>query len=683
MLSIIIAFGKGKEYLKDCFDSIKEQDYKDIETVLVLDKANINPEENIEELISEFSQSINLKVYETGDNSGVSAARNLGLLKANGEYVYFLDSDDYLMEDTLTGLMKTMDENKDLTYGRIFHTWFKKAAFNVDQGDVINDGSEQEVDSKVNNDDNFNFSEINDYKFKKFANLSEITVLGTVFKKKFLTDNNIKFNEEQKYYSDPEFWTKVLMNVKNYGCNKDSIYVKRYHNDKINLPSISQMEDDRKDAHFVQSFLDCMKLSESKTDIRNHFEKMACDYYVKVFSRKFHDNSADKESIDFALMSSMVKECGKKTISKYGFVEKKILKNATDYNMEKVKKWSNIRLIKRKLVMMFTSKKHMYRTINLYVFGKMKQKDNWIVFESFVGRNYSGQPKYIYRYLQKNYGSKFKYIWVVNDKNLVIDGNCKKIKRFGLKYYYYMTRSKYWVNNMRQPLSIPRREETVMLATWHGTPLKRLAFDQEEVTAASPTYKSQFYRQKQEWDYLIAANKFSSDIFKSCFMYTNGTMLEIGYPRNDLLYAPNKDQIALDLKKKLHIPLDKKTILYAPTWRDDEYYGKGQYKFKLKLDLEMMKEELGDEYVILLRTHHYIADALDVTGVEDFAYNLSKYDDITEIYLISDICITDYSSVFFDYANLKRPMLFYTYDIDKYRDVLRGFYIDMSTSLFD
>ena len=85
--------------------------------------------------------------------------------------------------------------------------------------------------------------------------------------------------------------------------------------------------------------------------------------------------------------------------------------------------------------------------------------------------------------------------------------------------------------------------------------------------------------------------------------------------------------------------------------------------------------------MILLRTHHYIADSLDVTGVEDFAINLSKYDDITEIYLISDICITDYSSVFFDFANLKRPMLFYTYDIDKYRDVLRGFYIDMEKEL--
>lgn len=100
------------------------------------------------------------------------------------------------------------------------------------------------------------------------------------------------------------------------------------------------------------------------------------------------------------------------------------------------------------------------------------------------------------------------------------------------------------------------REEQV-LETWHGTPLKRLAFDQEEVTAASPTYKAQFYRQKQEWDYLIAPNKFSSDIFKSCFMY-DGNMLETGYPRNDLLSLPNRDAIALELKKKLGIPLDKK-----------------------------------------------------------------------------------------------------------------------------
>ena len=118
-----------------------------------------------------------------------------------------------------------------------------------------------------------------------------------------------------------------------------------------------------------------------------------------------------------------------------------------------------------------------------------------------------------------------------------------------------------------------------------------------------------------------------------------------------------------------------------PAWRDDEYYGNGAYKFQLKLNLEQMRKELGDEYVIILGTHYYIADVLDLTGLDGFAFNLSKYDDITEIYLMSDILITDYSSVFFDFANLKRPMLFYTYDLDKYRDVLRGFYINMEEEL--
>ena len=140
-------------------------------------------------------------------------------------------------------------------------------------------------------------------------------------------------------------------------------------------------------------------------------------------------------------------------------------------------------------------------------------------------------------------------------------------------------------------------------------------------------------------------------------------------------------EIAKELKKKVGIPLDKKVILYAPTWRDDEYYGNGAYKFQLKLNLEQMRKELGDEYVIILRTHYYIADVLDLTGLDGFAFNLSKYDDITEIYLMSDILITDYSSVFFDFANLKRPVLFYTYDIEKYKNQLRGFYIDMNTEV--
>lgn len=186
--------------------------------------------------------------------------------------------------------------------------------------------------------------------------------------------------------------------------------------------------------------------------------------------------------------------------------------------------------------------------------------------------------------------------------------------------------------------------------------------------------------QTRSWDFLVAPNQFSEDIFRHAFMY-DGKMLETGYPRNDILYRPDKERLAAEIKEELNIPGDKKVILYAPTWRDDEFYGHAQYKFSLKLELDKMKKELGDEYVVILRTHYFIADFLDLSGYDGFAYNLSRYDDIARLYLISDILITDYSSVFFDYANLKRPMLFYTYDLDKYRSVLRGFYMDVEEEL--
>lgn len=128
------------------------------------------------------------------------------------------------------------------------------------------------------------------------------------------------------------------------------------------------------------------------------------------------------------------------------------------------------------------------------------------------------------------------------------------------------------------------------------------------------------------------------------------------------------------------IPADKKVILYAPTWRDDEFYAKGRYKFSLKLDLNEMREKLGSEYVILLRLHYLISENLELSDFEGFAYDFSNYGDISHLYLISDMLITDYSSVFFDYANLKRPMLFFVYDIENYRDRLRGFYFDFEAS---
>ncbi len=122
-------------------------------------------------------------------------------------------------------------------------------------------------------------------------------------------------------------------------------------------------------------------------------------------------------------------------------------------------------------------------------------------------------------------------------------------------------------------------------------------------------------------------------------------------------------------------------ILYAPTWRDNQFYDRGKYKFTLALDLGRLQKNLARTVFVLLRTHYYIADILDLTEYEGFVYNGSQYEDVSRLYLASDICITDYSSVFFDFANLKRPILFYAYDFDEYADEIRGMYMDMEKEL--
>ncbi|WP_261131771.1 CDP-glycerol glycerophosphotransferase family protein [Bacillus sp. Marseille-Q3570] len=356
---------------------------------------------------------------------------------------------------------------------------------------------------------------------------------------------------------------------------------------------------------------------------------------------------------------------------------KYFLVNVVDYNMVK----ETLTNIKSKWVKIRRSDdlKKMYKVV-FYLLGRIMPADQKLVmFESFLGKQYSDSPRAIYEYMLENHPD-YKMYWSVDRRHLKFfaDKDVKYVRRFSISWLLLMTRAKYWVSNSRLPLWIPKPKHTIYLQTWHGTPLKRLAADMDEVHMPGTNtrkYKENFLREASKWDYLVSPNAYSSEIFQRAFAFDK-KMIESGYPRNDFLINCNDLENMNQLKERMNLPMDKKIILYAPTWRDNQFYAKGKYKFDLQLDLDKIREELGDEYIVLLRMHYLVAENLDLSGYEDFVYDFSFHEDIRELYLISDILITDYSSVFFDYANLKRPMLFFVYDIDDYRDNLRGFYFD-------
>lgn len=287
------------------------------------------------------------------------------------------------------------------------------------------------------------------------------------------------------------------------------------------------------------------------------------------------------------------------------------------------------------------------------------------VYESFWGKEFSCNPQALCEYIQQN-DKSIKNVVFLKDGFYEVNGNVETVKINSLKYYYYLARAKYLFNNVNFPDFYNKRVDAIEVQTMHGTPLKKLGLDSPN--EIKPHYVETYIQKNDRWDYLLIPSDYVGEISKTAFKFKK-EFIKSGYPRNDKLFADNNVGNIERLKEKYNVPKDKKIVLYAPTWRT-----KGN--FTLAMDIEKMSKELGEDYFILVKLHHFSKANFDLSDYANFCRDVSLESDIRELYLISDILITDYSSVMFDFALLEKPMIFYVYDYEKYKDELRGFYFD-------
>ena len=318
-------------------------------------------------------------------------------------------------------------------------------------------------------------------------------------------------------------------------------------------------------------------------------------------------------------------------------------------------------------------------------------EEDVIVFESFMARRYADSPRAIYEYMLTAPEFKnFKFYWsfratIMDEYMWLNDNERAQVIQYGNEdYYKRMATAKYWVVNSRVIDAIDVRPEQVYLQCWHGTPLKRLGFDIEVEGDNSLHTKEALCKHyaidAKKYTNMVSPSAFCTEKFISAFgldkIGRENIIIEEGYPRNDFLVNYTEDDVK-NVRDKLGVPSDKKLILYAPTWRDNQHVAGTGYVFENPLDFDKLKEAIGDEYVVLFRPHYFVANAFDFSKYEGWVYDVSTYPDINDLYIVSDILITDYSSVFFDYSILKRPILFYMYDLKYYQDTVRGFYISL------
>lgn len=306
--------------------------------------------------------------------------------------------------------------------------------------------------------------------------------------------------------------------------------------------------------------------------------------------------------------------------------------------------------------------------LNVYpLLRKLPLKRKNVIFESFWGKEFSDNPKAIYEYMDKNM-KDFSSFWAMQDSLPLIDGGGEVLQIGTSEYYNQLAQAKFLINNVNFPNHYVKRDDAVEINTMHGVPLKKMGFDFAD-DFPNEKAKELFQEKINRWDYVISPSKYVSNIIRSAFNYTK-EILEFGYPRNDELLRDNTEQVNR-VRETLEIPNGKKVIVYAPTWRE-------RGVLDVQIDFDRWEREFSDEYVLVVRYHHYNSATIAKTKYTDFVLNGNIAEvSVNDVMAAADVLITDYSSIMFDYSLLNKSLLFYVYDSEEYANDLRGMYFDL------
>lgn len=312
-----------------------------------------------------------------------------------------------------------------------------------------------------------------------------------------------------------------------------------------------------------------------------------------------------------------------------------------------------------------------------HLFRILPVKKNKIVFVSYYGRGYSDSPKYIAEALLKK-NAPMEYVWIANDpENANLPEGFKTAKMNSFSHIYHMSTAGFWVDNARKYWCLKKKSQRY-IQTWHGgfglKKIEKDAFDKLE-----PDYIRMATMDASMTDLMTSNSKTLTKLYRDAFWYEEGEILECGLPRNDRLFNYTDEDVAR-IKKNLNLSDDVKIALYAPTFRADKSLT--AYDMDYKRCAENLSKRFGGKWVVLLRLHPNVFKlSANIEFDNETVFNASQYNDIQELYMISDLTITDYSSVMFDFMLTGRPCLLYASDVEEYRKD-RDFFVTVDSLPF-
>ena len=302
-VSIIVPYEGYYNYLQDCLESIQDQKNVELETLLVGNQET----DDFKKLVEMYKDTISLQVINCPIEEGVAKKRNLGLDKATGDYIYFLDSDDYIMPQRRIDLL-----------------------------------------------------------IRAKKGIRNITVLNILIKRKVIEEHHLRFNEDFIYYSDLPFVEGLVMYGNKIAFDEETLYAKRKHNDPINTPALSQIKDETKFDEFINVYKYAISLVDKESRIRYYLDSKMIKYYSNYFAKKIrrskNDFWRDERFNQMALLMKDVRDDLLKNMSRY---QQKLVKLSRNHDLSGTQKVIAKHLAKSKLKKMLKNKnevnKYLYR----------------------------------------------------------------------------------------------------------------------------------------------------------------------------------------------------------------------------------------------------------------------------------------------------------------------------------
>ncbi|MFG3123193.1 CDP-glycerol glycerophosphotransferase family protein [Streptomyces sp. NPDC017615] len=653
-ISVVVPVYKVQGYLRACLDSILSQSFGDFEVIAIDDHSPDSCGRILDEYAALDSRVVPVHLEV---NQGIGKARDAGALKARGEYILFLDSDDTLAEGALQAIAERLDVTGDpdiLLLNHVRTYWNNRVQASA-AGELLSSAGT----------DVFTALERPEF-LTMFA-----VVWNRVYRRDFyVTDHNFTFTDG--IYEDALMVYKTMLTAETIAA-LDHVcveYRQRRQGNSMRTPGRKHFGIFEQYARLFE-FLD--ERPETAPVRALLFERMASHF---LFTLMREDRIVPKDRAEFFKLSAA-------QYKRYRPRDFVLPEGSQGVRFQLLERGSYAAYAavtfaadtRRQVVQRATKAKHKLgktaynRLYRLHL--RRPVDENLAVYAAYWNRGVACNPAAIYE-KAKELAPNVHGVWVIKkDAVDTVPAGVDYVVANSPRYWEVMARAKYLVNNVNFPNDIVKRPDQVHLQTHHGTPLKQMGIDQQKYPAAAKNMSfGKMLERADKWDLSLTSNRHSSEIWERVYPCAFEGV-EYGYPRNDVYYRATAEDV-VRIRAELGIEPGKTAILYCPTVRD---YQKG---YVPRIDLERFCRELGPDHVVLVRTHYFYGSdpRLEALQERGLIKDVSKYPVVEDLCLAADALITDYSSIMFDYACLDRPIVTYADDWEVYSRA-RGVYFDI------